>query len=204
MPKPEQNTTFDSLEELQRAMPGIIERYGGDQQVALGALANPLLALQKAGYSLSPKLHADLDFRIRFGEKKAKRLKELQASIYEAVGKKFDLQSPQDLKRVVGAILKTANSPASTTALAVDIDVRTPQLRWGECTEDPLKRFADLHPVMKPLLEYRQLEASEPRLASPALFEQISNGTLKLPFKGVQFKMTAKADRARPQRPKSS
>jgi hypothetical protein len=40
-----------------------------------------------------------------------------------------------------------------------------------------LQALAGAHPIMEPLLEYRRLEASEPRFASAALYQEVKAGT---------------------------
>jgi hypothetical protein len=50
------------------------------------------------------------------------------------------------------------------------------QVRWSAAVSDPLTRFRGKHPIIEPLLEYRQLEASAARLAPPELYQDIRAG----------------------------
>jgi hypothetical protein len=42
---------------------------------------------------------------------------------------------------------------------------------------------------MKPLLEYRRLESSEPRFASPSLYRRIREGDVDLPVRRIRFRL---------------
>jgi hypothetical protein len=51
-----------------------------------------------------------------------------------------------------------------------------PQLKWAPKVIDPLEQLRGAHPVMEALLEYRRLDASEPRLATPEIYEMVRRG----------------------------
>lgn len=51
---------------------------------------------------------------------------------------------------------------------------------------DPLARLRSAHAVMQPLLAYRELEASQPRLASPELYGELRSGTQRLPVANLR------------------
>jgi hypothetical protein len=48
--------------------------------------------------------------------------------------------------------------------------------------KDPLEPLRGLHPIIEPLLEYRQLEASSARLAPRAVYDRITRGELTMPI----------------------
>lgn len=185
-------------------MPAILKRHGEDQRAVLGALANPLLALEHLGYSFSQELRANLELRVRFGEKRAKHLRELEAAVFAAAGERFDLSSAEDLQRVLGPLLEEKNhEPGAEKRMRprAVITGRTPQLRWADRSEDPLRPFAHVHPVVPPLIEYRKMEASEPRLAAGSLFREIIEGRRKLPVRRARFRLKPKAARGASSRP---
>jgi hypothetical protein len=45
------------------------------------------------------------------------------------------------------------------------------------------------HPLMEPLLEYRQLEASSARLAPPESYERLRMGQVELPVTRIRFSL---------------
>jgi hypothetical protein len=51
---------------------------------------------------------------------------------------------------------------------------------------DPLARLRSAHAVMQPLLAYRELEASQPRLASPELYGELRSGAQQLPIANLR------------------
>ena len=61
-----------------------------------------------------------------------------------------------------------------------------PRVFGHESIPDPLEPLREAHPVMEPLLEYRQLEASSARLAPPDLYERIRDGKVELPVTRIR------------------
>jgi len=169
----DESKQINSLKQLQKMLGGIIKRHEKDERLALAALANPILALEKMGYRLSPELREEIELRTRFGEEKSKQLLALRESVHKAAGKKFDLDSPAELRAVLAETLG-----------AREVRVELPPLQFLKKTRkpDPLVEHADRHPMMKPLLEYRALESSQPRLASKEMFDKIHSGKKKLPI----------------------
>ncbi len=87
-------TTFQSLHDLQLAMPRILEEHGDDIALTRIALANPLVALERAGYSFTPKAREEIEEHIRFGKNGAVKYNETVASLREKLGKDVDLDDP--------------------------------------------------------------------------------------------------------------
>ena len=52
---------ISSLREIQLQVPRILENYADDQELALIALANPLAALEKIGYTFSPSARQEIE-----------------------------------------------------------------------------------------------------------------------------------------------
>jgi hypothetical protein len=54
---------------------------------------------------------------------------------------------------------------------------------------DPLEPLRKAHPVMEPLLEYRAIEASQPPLAPPEVYERLKRGEVRGPAIRVRFRL---------------
>ena len=53
--------TISSVHDMQMLMPRLLEKYGNDSELAYIALANPLAALEKLGYTVTDDAKADLE-----------------------------------------------------------------------------------------------------------------------------------------------
>ena len=188
--------TIDSIEELQRVVPSVVKAVNAEQALARGALVNPLLALEELGYELSPALKPVTERRVRFSRDKATRIEALAGEVHKLAGRQFDIDAPHELMRVLFEELKLPRGGAkharqerrAEAAAAVPLTRPEPAV-FGAALSDPLEHLRDAHPVMKPLLEYRRLEASEPRLASRELYERIRNGEVALPVTHVRARL---------------
>jgi hypothetical protein len=181
---------LDSWKEVQKQVQSILDRINADPLFALAAAASPLFALEELGYEVDPDLREDLSNRLRFGQKTSERLRKLREAVFRHAGHPFDLGSAEELRRVLFDELRvtarerpprSAQSQRRPRRDAPDTSPLPPQLGWGQKVEDPLKVLRGAHPIMDPLLEYRRLEASEPRLASRALYDEIRRGERRLP-----------------------
>src|ERR1700753_3827428 len=88
-------TTFQSLKELQLAMPRILEAHGNDATLTRIALVNPLLALERAGYSFSPEARREIEEHIRFGKSGAAKYRETVTALQEKLGREANLDDPK-------------------------------------------------------------------------------------------------------------
>lgn len=76
-----------------------------------------------------------------------------------------------------GAPAPAARQPAKPSPAPAYISTRVPpQLKWAPKVRDPLEELRGAHPVMEPLLEYRRLDASEPQLATPEIYDMVRRG----------------------------
>lgn len=167
------------MKDLMAIVQEVIRDLNSDPNITVAALANPVLALEKLGYSLSPQFKREAELKLRFSDEKAKKLSKLQQDVFKAAGESFNLDSPEELGRVLSKVIKKK---------AVQVEQQTPQMSWGRPVEDLLKQHIDIHPIMKPLVEYRTLESSEPRLASEEMFKEILEGKRKLPVRLTKVK----------------
>ena len=54
--------TIRSIEDLRKEMPHIIAEYGNNTDIARAAIANPVLALEKIGYTLSKGMQKEVEY----------------------------------------------------------------------------------------------------------------------------------------------
>lgn len=185
--------TIDSLRDLQRLVPAIVKEINADERLALRAAANPLLALEELGYRLTPEVRTEAERRIRFAPQTIERLSQLSEAIYSYADERFDIESPAEIERVLFEKLKLPRLDAKEQAPPKaqrkrPVQQPEPTLALQPSPSylrrpfvDPLERLRGAHPIMEPLLEYRKLEASEPRLAPRELYERIKRGDVALP-----------------------
>ncbi len=194
--------SIESWEQLQEQVESILERLNADPALALAAAANPLYALEELGFQISPHVRPEIEDRLRFRPRAIARLRELRGDIYRHAGRPFDLDSGEELERVLfdrlGLVPPVAAAPAPQARraepkyreLAEETAYRPPprlDLRplvrepgRKEESRDPLESLRGAHPIVEPLLEYRRLEASEPRLAPRALYDDVRRGKRRL------------------------
>lgn len=173
---------ISALEDLQRLVPSIVKAVNADEALMRRALVNPLLAMEELGYHLSDELRPQVERRVRFKVEVAHKLDTLAAKVFKQVGEPFDIDSPAALEKVLFDKLELPRAEV----VAGKRDARaaptlTPSVFKQPVFDDPLERLRGKHAVMVPLLEYRKLEASEPRLAPRELYERVRSGEVKLP-----------------------
>jgi len=173
-----------SWEDAQAQISKIVAEINANPQLAIAAAVNPLFALEELGYHVAPEAIALFEDRLRFGQKTAARLQSLRKTIFKQAGREFDIDSEETLRHVLGVELK----------LRVPHKLRKlpPQVGWGTKVPDPLEELSGKHPLIEPLLEYRQLEASEPRLASRDLYNQVRQGKVQTPVVSLRIALRSK------------
>jgi hypothetical protein len=183
-----QRKTVRSLKELQSDVASILDRLNRDAGLIRSALVNPILALEELGYDIALRFRPSLEHRLRFSLHSFRRLERLQREIFDAVGHEFAINEPRELHQVLFVELslrlpknQTYPSPERKALPAAAhgglITEPLPPHGFGQPTADPLHVLAGAHPVMAPLLEYRQLESSQPRFAPAALYQQVKAGS---------------------------
>jgi len=181
-----QPTAVKSIEQLRKHVPSIVKAVNAEPGLTIGAAVNPLFAIEELGYQIPDDLRRPLEHRIRFSEAQTERLRTLAAEIHGGVGEEFDIESEADLARVLPPLLKLGPDQKLPTPLTL-----TPQLKWTDRCEDPLEGYRDANTVMKALLEYREIEASEPRLGSRDLYNQVRAGSTRVPATAIVFQLAS-------------
>jgi len=175
-----------SFEDARKKINFILAEINADMSLAIAAASNPILALEALGYEVRPEAKLQIHDTVRFGGERAARLNSLREEIFRIAGHSFDLESEKELRAVLEDTLKlTSEAQKQLTAAQMyrlpSKFTLPPQLGWAKKQADPLEPLRHQHRIMQPLLEYRALEASEPRLASRELFDQIRRGERRTP-----------------------
>lgn len=192
--------SIGSIEELRRLAPSLIEAANSDDNLVMLAAANPILAVEDLGYSFTDEFRPNLERVFRFSTETVKRLETLEKQIHKIAGHSFNIESPTELEHVlfdniglprIHKSLKVQIQPSRLPSNLPDLPTAPLhyQMNLGPKIKDPLEELKDTHPIMKPLLSYRQLEASQPRLAPPEIYEKIKRGEVKLPLTQLKFRI---------------
>jgi hypothetical protein len=166
------------LKQLQKEVPDLIKKYGDDTALARAAMINPILALENIGYELSDELKHELDYHIRFGPEKKKRLLKLEKDIFKDVGKSFDLQDEKQIRKNIHPLISLKENavltkPTAKISLSGKKGVsRVKAVSSPKTTTSPYTGFSKSHKVIPKLIEYQDFELNAPKLGSKKLFNQ--------------------------------
>jgi len=207
-----ESPVIGTLEELMELVPKIIDAANADPALALRFAANPLFLAEELGYTLTEEMRHFAARRVRFSAEAFERLQQLEGQVWEQAGEHFDIDSEEALSHVLFTKLKlsrpqahepgeveTSEHPARVKAYVPGgVQPPTPRVPTAPLParpighgpiDDPLEPLRDAHPVMPPLLEYRQLEASTARLAPRTLYDRIARGDAKVPVTRLQLRL---------------
>ncbi len=207
--------SIDSMETLMQAVPQIIEKVNAEPTLAFRFAANPLFLAEELGYTLTADMHHYAARRVRFPTETYDRLQALEPQIWKLAGQRFDIDSDDALAQVLFEKLKLPapdgvgkKPPTTKPTKSKSTSVKTPPVLQASDLErlrkfakqlparvighghidDPLEPLKGLHPIMEPLLEYRQLDASSARLAPRAVYNRIAQGEIKIPVTKLQLR----------------
>ncbi len=135
-----------------------------DQNLLLAAASNPILALEELGYEMRSGILPEIEDKLRFRPHEVAKLSRLRESIYKEAGKQFNIRSEKELNAV---LFKDLNIRVfDEDGCQINKEVRTRQK--GE--EDGLDLYSDLHPIVAPLLAFREIRCAlmADRVSNPA------------------------------------
>jgi competence ComEA-like helix-hairpin-helix protein len=190
-----------SWEQLQTNIESILEQMNASPQLALAAAANPLLALEELGYDIDPAARSEITRRLRFSPRIAVRLRQLEDEVAAIAGRRVDLDSAEDLQRLLFKELRLdargdseddyQQKAQHKQGWSPSLDTRPlpPDLSSIGKRDDPLRVLEGKHKVMEPVLEYRRLEASTPRLASKQDYERVREGQIQLGVEKIRGRL---------------
>ena len=175
-------TRVESIDDLRSHMPAILKAVNAQRDLALRAAVNPLFAIAELGYIVPDHLLRAVEHRIRFSPEQGSRLEQLAEKIHKHAGHSFDIESPDELGNVLFSELKLRPGSGAVAA-------SLPRMRWAQADPETLDALRGTHPIIEPLLEYRKIEASEPRLGTRDLYDKVANGSVRLPITEISFKL---------------
>lgn len=200
-----QPTQINSLPELQRLMPRLLKDAANQPSLLLAAAANPLLAMARMGYEVAPEAARTIEYRARFGEAGGAAFEQLQAELFQTAGQTFDPADGRILRRVLAELLPTEATQKGQKGQNVERKQRTALLDAAEShpigvpgqqpLRDPLADFAEMHPIIPLLVEWRRQNLQSPRFASEEVFDRILAGEQKLPITEVTFTLQPRSRR---------
>lgn len=141
-----------------------------DPNLLLAAAANPILALDEMGYKIKPDIRPKIEDNLRFKPSEITKISRLRKSIYKEAGKEFNIRAEEELNIV---LFKELNIRLYDEK-GCPIHKRIRILKKGE--EDDLHLYSDLHPIIKPLLAFREIDASVHGFSDPSTYKRIRKG----------------------------
>jgi hypothetical protein len=195
-----ETTRIHSLHELQLKMPRILEQYGGDRELSLLALANPLEALRKIGFDFTEEAAEEIEAHVRFGKEGAAGYKSLKADIETLAGEKVSAAQPELLADLIIRLSSPHSEAATDKKKAKSLRPRKEiialvtqkPVRKGNDIADPLEEIKDLHPVIPKLIALRKLDFLHPGFADKKTIQSINER--KLPLTQIKFKLNRHSD----------
>lgn len=162
--------TIESWEDLQKNVTKIVAALNRNQNLLIAAAANPILALEELGFSIKPEILPEIEDKLRFKSSEIGKLDKLRKSVHKIAGKSFSLRSEEDLNRVLFEELDITAYDDSGCPIRKRIQVR----RKGD--DDDLLVYKELHPIIKPLMAFRDIDASINGFSDARTYQQIRNG----------------------------
>jgi|HubBroStandDraft_2_1064218.scaffolds.fasta_scaffold683682_1 hypothetical protein len=184
---------ISSMTEMEARLAEVVGALLADEKLTMRAAVNPVFAMEELGYEFPDDLRASIERRARFRPGVYKRMETLVGDIRKIAKRKINPDSAADLERLLfeeyklvqpRLTLREQLPPAHHSLIATNYatEALPPQLDRSPAVKDPLEELRDAHPIMPPLLEYRHLDASAPRCATREFYEQVRNGSVKLPI----------------------
>lgn len=178
-------TEVNSWDDVQREEKAILTRLHANPALMLAFAANPLLALQELGYEIHADHKQEFEDRLRFGSH-FEQVGSLRKKIFSLAGKPFELHSAAALHAALSTLLEKEVARTLTS-------METAPLYFfraaGTEITDPLERIRDAHHIMKPLLQYRRIEAGAPPFATPEVYHDIRHGKRVRPFTNMTVRL---------------
>lgn len=215
-----ENEQINSLKDLQLQIPRLLDRMGNNQELTHIAIANPILALEKAGLRFSPEAKNEIANHIRFGKEKAAQYHSVQQELKSMLGKDPDelnassiaeiivrkqpgMQEHQDPHQAKQKSTQdhpeSQQQPKSKKKSPGDIDpkklvdaIQSLPTKQDGHIRDPLEDFSSLHPAVPLLLKKRRLEFENPAFASEKDQDKVIKFIEKSPLTSVRFRLNRK------------
>jgi hypothetical protein len=194
--------TIQSLKELQVRMPAIIQQFGNDNKFTQIALANPIAALERAGFHFTENAKEEIENYVRFGRTGLDKLQVLRGDIFKYFGGQVNLNNTEALTDAILRVVppseektpgkskqdKTAYTSSARLQRNELIKILNTEPKPGDKEwHDALQTYSTLHPIFPLVIEYRKMQAENPAFARPEQLRVIEEKLQKLPLKNVVF-----------------
>lgn len=163
--------TINTWEDLQKYASKIIASLNKDDNLKIAAATNPFLALEELGYKINFDVIGHIEDKMRFSTKTVAHLSKLRESIYQIAGKKFNIRYKDELNSVLFDELKIEAFDNKGCLVRQEIRIR----QKGD-TGDDLMPYVGLHPIIEPLLAFREIDASVSGFGDKNIYQRIRNG----------------------------
>ena len=187
--------TFDTINQIRAELPKILEEYGNNTAISRAALVNPVLALETIGYTLSESLKKEVEYYVRFGEKKKDKLLNLEKKIYSMVGSEFKVSDNESvrkhLKPLLGDKIEILSNTSKRISYRFSLNPSNSKQTFSKKYSDALVKLKNEHAVVPLLIEAREIEASRGKLGSGEIFSKLleSNNIEGFKLNSVKFKL---------------
>ncbi len=187
------NKKIENFKDFHRLIPEFVKEINKNQQLAIRAAVNPLLAFEELGYDLPPEVQKKVGRFIRFRTKDRKRLTELEAEIYKTAGCTFDLDSPKEVETVLFETLKMRKPKGMEEMVTLNVIEKWMTIAKKKKKKkvekgDPLEGLKEKHAIIAPLLSYRKIQAGSSGFAPRSLYEELKAGKKKFPISKMRVR----------------
>lgn len=162
---------INSWDDLQKDVPRIITSLNKDENLKIACATNPILAIEELGYKIKPDVVDHLEDRIRFRPEQVEQLSVLRESIHKFAGKNFNIRSQVELNAVLFEDLKIESYDQNGCIIKKWFYNR----KKGD-TKDDLKLYKDLHPIIEPLLKFREIDSTVAGFSDKSTYLKIRKG----------------------------
>ncbi|MDO5972024.1 hypothetical protein Q4Q35_19665 [Flavivirga aquimarina] len=162
---------INSWEDLQKNVTTITGRLNKDQNLLIAAASNPIFALEELGYKIHNDILGHIEDKMRFKTRQVAKLKKLRATIIKIAGKHFDIRSKEQLEQVLFEDFQLEAYDANGCPICKSL----PPYQKGN-DNDSLETYTGLHPIIEPLLAFRQIDASVFSFCDSYTYQKIRKG----------------------------
>jgi DNA polymerase I-like protein with 3'-5' exonuclease and polymerase domains len=162
---------INSWEDLQKNVTSITRLLNKDQNLLIAAASNPILALNELGYTIQADILGHIEDKMRFKTQQVVKLKNLRSIILKTAKKYFNIRSKDQLEQVLFEDLQLEVYHENGCPISKSIE----PFQKGACS-DSLEPYSGLHPIIEPLLAFRQIDASVFSFCDIHTYQKIRTG----------------------------
>lgn len=180
---------ISTFNDFHRLVPKIVKQINDDSLLCIRAAVNPLLAFEELGYILTPAVKKEVEYMIRFTPKERSKLEKLEKQLQDEAGSDVNFDDSKDIERLLFKTLKLSKPPKLKTISLPDVMTTGSVLCKEKRTAwtDPLKSLSKKHPVLKPLLAYRELQVKRPSFGNRTVYDKLKTQKKTLPISRIRI-----------------